>query len=668
MKPPKTLWTTDLLKSIFIAPIVIGNQALFATKPSSPKKQHSDLIALDLASGQVTWQYHFEYALINGLQAYTLLAEDQAICIVATQSSDLLRGQGQVLAFDETGRIVWQWHGEEKSYAAPVVQEMRVLLVAGTNTLAIVSPEGDGDELVRRINLSINTGPSAPAVRNNIIYVPCRTPDLLAINLNTSEQWRFHASEDEHNWLDQTPVLANGTLFTVGRRGELYALDSETLQLRWQQKIGEKRPLSQPAVDGDYLYVGFREGLSVLDSHNGQPRWSFHTSRAVSAPPLILGDVAYVSCEDHYLYALDKLSGVELWQLEMERRITVAPILTPSCLLIVDRGGQVVALEPPELPEAVRLELSASKQMRKELVAQRLIEQGELEKAAEFLVSLGKLEDAAEVYEQAGIWQQAAELWQQLDRDGKRADALEHYAQSLITQMVDDEEKAAAWDRAARAYAELRQKEARQRCEREVARYRRLPILTLDIEVKDLVIHQWSKLDFVVRNDGFSPARHVDVQLVDDCFVGRTKHSGTRLTILPSEQYEHWLEAQPQEQGADVPMRLSVEYVDRMGNTTRLARTFYLSVAPTRKEMESREFAHLKLPGGRNPATFRNNLVEHFSAEELDDLLFDLELRVDDFDQHVGVKAREIITWAAQHRHIDKLVRYCKEKRPFIDW
>ncbi len=673
---PNILWTSKLNQPTSIPPIVVGELVLFATKPSSPMEAYSDLIALDLASGEVVWQHHFEYALITGLQAYTLLAEAQTIAIVSTQSSDLVHGQGEVLAFDGTGLVVWQWRGAEKSYAAPVVQEMQVLVVAGTSTLAIVSPEEDGDESVTRIHLPINSSTAAPAIRDNIIYIPCRTPDLLAIDLNTSEQWHFHAPEHERNWLDQTPVLADDTLFAVGRRGVVYALDSRTLQLRWQQEIGEKRPLSQPAVDGDYLYIGFREGLSVLDGRNGQQIWTFTTSRTVSATPLILGDMLYDSCEDHHLYALDKLHGTQLWQLEMERRITIAPILTPSCLLVVDRGGQVVALAPPDLPEAVRMELSASKQMRKELVAQRLIEQGEFAKAAEFLVSLGQLEQAADVYEQAEAWQQAAELWQQLDRDGKRADALKRYAQSLAQQTLDDEEKAVAWERAARAHAELRQKEARQRCEREVARYRRLPILTLKIEVKDLVVNQWSKLDFVVKNDGFGPARHVHVQLVDDRFVGRAKYSSTWLTVLPNKPQANWLEVQPQAQGEAVPMQLLVEYIDRIGSTKTLERTFYLSVAgavgttvaSSTEATGSRGFARLILPNGRNPAIFRKNLIEHFSAEELDELLFDLELRVDDFDTRISVKAREIITWATRHRNMEKLIAYCKKKRDFIDW
>lgn len=675
-KHPQVVWTLKLDQIASVHPIIIDNLLLFATMQSRSNDLHSNLIALDLANGQVAWQHHFEYAHVSGLQAYFLLPENKTIGIVATQSSDLLHGQGQVMAFDEGGNIVWQWQGEEKSYATPVIQEMQIFVLAGTNTLAIISPEGKGNESVTRIHLPVKGSTSAPAIRDNIIYIPCPSPDLLAIDLSTDKQWHFHAPGHEQNWLDLTPVLAEDTLFTVGRHGMVYALDSKNLQLRWQQDIGEKRPLSQVTVKENRVFVGFRHGLCVLDSHSGQEVWKFATKRPISAQPLVLGDVVYVSCEDHCLYALNKGDGTELWHLEMERRINLPPLLTPSSLIVIDQGGQVVALELPDLPDEVQSELSATKQIRRELVAQRLIEQEEFSKAAEFLVSLGQLEKAAMIYEQSGAWQEAAELWQQLDRDGKRADALERYAQSLTSQTMDEDEKAAAWERAARAHAELRQKEARQRCEQQAAFYRRFPIINIDVEAKNLVLNEWSRLDCLVQNEGFGPARRINVQLVDARFIGRTRHSTTWFTILPNETHKYWLEVQPQAKGEAVPLQLLVEYVDRMNNIKTVERTFYLpvtgegdtAVTKETKATASREFARLSLPNGRNPETFRKNLIDHFSADELNDLLFDFGLRGDDFNEHVSVKAREIITWAVQNRKIDRLITYCQAKRDFIDW
>ncbi len=669
IQPLIHVWKTQLSQPTSTSPIVVGNHLLFATKPSSPMNPHSDLIALNLEDGQVAWQHHFEYALISGQQAYRLLSENQTIGIVSTQSGDLLHGHGSVMAFDEAGDIVWQWQGEEKSYGAPAAQEMQLLTMAGTNTLAVVNPEGEGNKSVTRIDLAVISSTAAPALCDNIAYIPCRTPDLFAINLTSSEQWHFHAPDHERNWLDQTPVWAGNTLFTVGRMGILYALDRNTLKLQWQQKIGEKRPLSQPAVDENQVYVGFRYGLTVLDKKNGQTIWTFDTKRAVSAQPFILGNVIYMCCEDHHLYALDKTSGEELWRLEMARRINIPPILTPSCMVVVDRGGNVLALELPELPEGGIHQESRSVQVRKETLAQRLSERGEYAKASELWLDLGNLEKAAGTYEQAEAWQEAADLWRQLDRDGKRADALEKYAKSLVGVEPDEEEIAAAWERAARAHAELGQRTARQRCEHEVARHRQLPLLEIDIEDKDLTLNQWSNLDFVVKNIGFGPARQVNVTLIENRFVGRAKQTTTWVTVMPTKSFANWIEVQPQAQGEEVPMRLLVEYNDRTGNVKTLERTFYVSVAGEQEAPTgSREFAQLELPDGRDHISFRRNLIEFFNADELDTLLFDLGARPDDFSEHLSVKAREIITWAAQRNKIDALVDYCQRERPDVNW
>jgi hypothetical protein len=136
----KTLWTTKLSQPTSITPSVLGDYLLFATKPSSPMNPHSDLIALNLDDGQMAWHHHFEYALISGQQAYMLLSENQTIGIVSTQSIDLLHGHRAVMAFDEAEDIVWQWQGEEKSYGAPTAQDMQLLVMAGTSTLAVVNP------------------------------------------------------------------------------------------------------------------------------------------------------------------------------------------------------------------------------------------------------------------------------------------------------------------------------------------------------------------------------------------------------------------------------------------------------------------------------------------------------------------------------------------------
>jgi hypothetical protein len=179
----------------------------------------------------------------------------------------------------------------------------------------------------------------------------------------------------------------------------------------------------------------------------------------------------------------------------------------------------------------------------------------------------------------AGEWLIAADLWLQLDRFGKRANAYENHARFLSRQAIDDEEKAVAWEQAARAYVETGQREERLNCEREVSRYRRQPIIILEIEPEPMTLNTWSSLKYSLRNDGFGIARFVLVSLKDERYSGKSGHTRTTPTITPGNHFEHSLDLCPRTQGSSVPLRLAVEYTDKSNQIHKLERTFTLEVA-----------------------------------------------------------------------------------------
>ena len=674
--PPAPLWTAEITPPVITSLVVSGEALFVAAQAAGRGAQHSKLLMLDAQSGAVQWQHNFEYALISGLQPYYLQDSQQPITIVTTCSSDLLRGQGQVLAFDLMGEIIWKWQSEEKNYSAPAAQEMQLLVLVGDSTLAIISPEAEGNS-VTRVSLPASTSLAAPAVQDNMIYIPCRGPETVAVDLDGTVHWHFRAPGSPHSWLDHTPVLHEASLFTASREGTIFALNAISGQLIWQEAIGDGRAISRPAAANGQLFVGTRHGLTALDSRNGQVRWTYNSHRPVSATPLVSGDTVYVAGQDHRLMALDAETGVVRWFYEVARRIELAPIVADGKLIMVDRGGAIVALPVPDAPESPENDAAALATLlgskRKRATAWE--KEGHLLLAAQLWQESGELEKAAQAYQGAELWLEAADLWQQMGRYGKRAEALEEQARQLAEQAVDDERKAVAWVKAARAHAEIGQVEARRRCEREAARYRRQPILSVNIEQGPMQFNSWSKVDFTIRNDGYGAARGVLVKVVDDRFEGQAVHTQTMVTLPPNRSYQHWLDVLPKAQGSDVPMQLAIEYMDINGSEHRLERTFYLPVmgedlkaTPVNNSTGSEEFATLQAPDGRDLVALRRNIVASFSKDELEEILFDLGLRGDDFDQRVSTMARQLITYAVQSRRLDELVTLCRELRPHVEW
>jgi tetratricopeptide (TPR) repeat protein len=252
-----------------------------------------------------------------------------------------------------------------------------------------------------------------------------------------------------------------------------------------------------------------------------------------------------------------------------------------------------------------------------------LAEGGDHSQAAQLWHELGELEKAAEEYELAGEWLDAVNLWLQLDRYGKRANAYEKYARFLSKQAIDDEEKAVAWEQAARAYVETGQKEERLKCEREVSRYRRQPIIILEIEQEEMTLNVWSSLKYSLRNDGFGIARFVFVSLKDERYSGKSGRTRTTPTITPGNHFDHSLEICPRTQGSSVPLRLAVEYMDKSNQIHKLEHTFSLKVAGEVK----------------TPTT--SPMVQTPDYSQLEDTLpAGIQLSREDFDRLAGILAQ----------------------------
>ncbi len=483
-------------------------------------------------------------------------------------------------------------------------------------------------------------------------------------------------------------MLANNLIFAVSSLGTLLAVDKEHGHQVWSLALGEERPLSRPESFDDRLFVGSRQGLTALDVHNGRILWQFNTTRPVGSQPLVLHDTLYFTCEDHHFYAVDVASGKEIWRYYMPRRIEMPPIHTPSALLVADRGGNVAALERPFVPEPVLDEQQTLAQFQqkeaKRVIAQAYEDVGIPQQAATLWYELGELEQAAKDFEKAEKWLQAAQLWERLDRYGMRAQALENHAYLLAQKALGNEEKALAWQQAALAFVETGDKEARLRCEQEVARYRREPILALTIDIEPMVLNSWSRLAYDVVNNGFGVARYVKIKLKDDQFEGQSGRTQTMITLAPGKAYNHWLDVCPRAQGTSVPMQLIIEYQDKMERQHKLERTFYLEVtgaavlptvlSPMTPEKIATPDSHqiladLSAVNGRDLPQLRNEMVRYFGLEELVDMLFELNLNADEFHrERASTLARELIVYLVRNGRLSELITLCQERRPHVEW
>ena len=316
---PELAWQAALPASPGSTPVAFAGGVLLA----SDSLEHAAVLAhYALSNGQTHWPHTFDHALISGL------AVVGDVALVSLTSTDLLRGQGALVALDAGGKEVWRWSPGVQQVSAPAVTgNTAYLTVDATHLIAVDITTGAGQA---RWALPVAAARAAPAVTGETLYLPCRGPHLLAIAPSGALRWRFDAPLPETAWLHHTPLLHQDTVFTVSSTGQILALEAETGKLRWQIPIGPPgRALSPLVTDGERLYVGARDGLHAL-TVDGHTAWPVPISQKITAAPVVTGDVVYAACWDRRLYALDAATGKELWRYEVERHIEVAPLVSVS--------------------------------------------------------------------------------------------------------------------------------------------------------------------------------------------------------------------------------------------------------------------------------------------------------------------------------------------------
>ena len=592
---PNAIWSADLSEPPAGPPLAVGGLLLAPMQESGPPAQHFTLHALSLADGSPRWQRSFEYALVSSLaavQTSEVSETSEVLALVATTSTDLMRGEGMLLALDPaTSDECWRWAPGVQRVSAPAAVGDVVCLTADARTLITLDLATGAER--DRIGLEASASLSAPALVGDVAYVPCRGPHLLAVGLDGTLHWRFDAKASPDAWLDKTPVVVEERVFAVLSTGAVLALRTGDGSLAWRVDIGPAgKPLSPPATDGGRLFVGARDGLHALALADGHELWFFPTPRRIVAAPVVVGGVVYATCHDHHLYALDAASGRELWRYEVERRIEVPPVLvtcgepTTPCVLVADRGGTLTAVARP-LSAAEHeaaghwIEAASAYAVLGQFArgAELLQAHGEPFKAAELWKAAGERERAAEQYEVAGAWHQAAELWSALGRPLKQAEALAQHARSLAGGPCSDEEQAAAWNTAARLFEAEGEAERAAACRREVARCLRQPIITLDVRHEGLVLNAWSRLQFIVRNEGYGPARNLIIRASGDQFEGQVAATRQIATLQAGRERTDWLDVRPRAHGDSVPLRVRVGYEDHAGELHSCEQTIYIAVA-----------------------------------------------------------------------------------------
>ena len=170
-----------------------------------------------------------------------------------------------------TGKLIWRTSPVGTTFMGqPLVQGNIVYVNAGTVGFNFSNVQGFAKKgkAVRGAGVEFN----------GIYALNKRTGELL---------WHFDTKGDAM----PTPAISEGQLVFSTGAGEIFALDAQTGEQRWVNKVGGMGNMSSPAIYNGKIYVGMSVPayLFCLDAKTGKTLWKAQIPKAINTG---MGDVS----------------------------------------------------------------------------------------------------------------------------------------------------------------------------------------------------------------------------------------------------------------------------------------------------------------------------------------------------------------------------------------
>lgn len=170
-----------------------------------------------------------------------------------------------------------------------------------------------------------------------------------AYRMNTV--WKTDAGEGAGEYVSGfEPAVQGDRLYVGNRDGYVMALDLASGDKLWRSRTGD-RLISGPTVAGDLLLLGSRDGQVVaLSATSGEREWTAELSSEIIAAPAANDELAVARTLDGRLVAIDLATGKRRWTIErnvptLTMRGTSSPVIEGNTVYAGLDNGQVLALD-----------------------------------------------------------------------------------------------------------------------------------------------------------------------------------------------------------------------------------------------------------------------------------------------------------------------------------
>lgn len=186
---------------------------------------------------------------------------------------------------------------------------------------------------------SVGLGSSSASSTN----LPEAQDDWSGSGKGVAPAWKFKAEEE----IRSTPVSHGGMVFVTVYDNNLYALDSESGQLKWKF-AAEDVVGSSPAVaasEGLVVFGSKDQSLYAVDIRTGRVRWTYQTTGPIYSSPAIEHGHVFFGSDDGMIYALRVATGRAAWKQPANAPIRCKPGVTEDRIIFGTKEGELFCLD-----------------------------------------------------------------------------------------------------------------------------------------------------------------------------------------------------------------------------------------------------------------------------------------------------------------------------------
>jgi eukaryotic-like serine/threonine-protein kinase len=313
------------------------------------------VVALDAETGDLLWQY----GVAGTIETAVAVAGDRVFAGLR---------DGRVVALDRhTGEQQWSVQTGNKIFSSPAVLNGIVYIGSGDNFLYVIDAETGG------IRWKYHAGDSiiaSPAVSEDVIAFTAHDRKLYVVETH-SGKLRFDYRLD---FVGGSPSILGDRVYIGDEAGILRSIDwhQRTLPLEkalvklkfygWWYGItselqnqkgfvwGFSPPGSSPmgtAVPTDELvYVPATAGrLYAVDTLTGDEVWSFRTAGQLLGSPAVVGGTVVLGDEQGRLYGLNGATGEPLWEIRgLGGSVVSTPVVAGDTIYVSTQEGRLLAI------------------------------------------------------------------------------------------------------------------------------------------------------------------------------------------------------------------------------------------------------------------------------------------------------------------------------------